>query len=192
MSLSLNKGEKVALTKDHPTLSLGEAGLGWDQLHGAATADLDAFMVEINDAGRAANGEASLIYYGHKSNANKSVYVGEDNLTGEGEGYDEHGYVKFSEVPSNVKEVIVAVSIYQWREKNQNFGQISNAKCDVLDSVTQKVLASYDLSEDMSNFTGIIVGKFRRESDGQWSFKAIGEGVKGGMVEIINRYGLSA
>lgn len=192
MSLNLNKGEKVALTKENPTLALGEAGLGWDQTSGVTTADLDAFLVELNDTGKVANGDASLIYYGNKSNANKSVYVGEDNLTGEGEGYDEHGYVKFAEVPTNVKEVIIAVSIYQWKEKNQNFGQVNSAKCDVLDSATQKVLASYDLSEDMSNFTGIIVGKFRRETDGNWSFKAIGEGVHGGMQEIIGRFGLSA
>jgi tellurium resistance protein TerD len=186
----MEKGAKVELTKGRPTLTLAEAGLGWDQMRGVATADLDAFLVEVNEDVKAANGEASLIYYGHKSNANNSVYVGPDNLTGEGEGDDEKANIKFAEVPANVKEVYVCVSIYQWEQKRQNFGQINNAYVAVRNADTKEEFGKYDLSEDMSNFTGIIAGKFRRESDGNWTFKAIGDGVKGGMQEIIARFGL--
>lgn len=190
MVLILEKGGKVNIQKENPGMTIGEVGLGWDQLKSVKAADLDAFLLEIGDNGKVANGDLSLIYYGRKSNANKSVYVGEDNLTGEGEGYDEHGYMDFAKVPTNVKEVIVGVSIYDYAARGQNFGQVENAKVDVLDSVAKTVLGTYDLSEDMSNFTGLIVGKFRRESDGNFSFKPVGEGFKGGMKEILTKYGL--
>lgn len=190
MSLNLDKGEKVQIQKENPGLAIGEAGLGWDQLKGVAKADLDAFLIEVGGDGKVANGEASLIFYGRKSNSNGSVFVGGDNLTGEGAGDDEKATVKFNEVPANVKEIMVCVSIYDYEARRQNFGQIENAYVAVRNASTGQEFGRYDLTEDMSNFTGIIAGKFRRESDGNFSFKAIGEGVKGGMREIIAKYGL--
>lgn len=190
MTIVFEKGGKVQIQKDNPGLKTAEAGLGWDQLKGVAKADLDVFLVAVGEDGKAADGESSLIYYGRKTSANGSFFVGGDNLTGEGEGDDEKAYIKFNELPANVKEVYVCVSIYQFDTRKQNFGQINNAYIAVRDADTKVEFGKYDLSEDMSNFTGIVAGKFRRESDGTFSFKAIGEGVKGGMKEVISQFGL--
>jgi len=190
MTINFEKGGKVQIQKENPGLTVAEAGLGWDQLKGVAKADLDAFFVEVGEDGKAANGESSLIYYGRKSNSNGSIFVGGDNLTGEGDGDDEKGNIKFNEVPANVKEIYVCVSIYDFAARRQNFGQINNAYIAVRNASTGQEFGRYDLSEDMSNYTGIIAGKFRRESDGNFSFKAIGEGVRGGMQEIVAKYGL--
>jgi tellurium resistance protein TerD len=81
------------------------------------------------------------------------------------------------------------VSIDQYKERNQNFGQIINAKCDVLNADTNKKLISYDLTEDMSIGTGVVVCQFEREG-GSWRFVALGSSVKGGLPEILKRYGV--
>jgi tellurium resistance protein TerD len=191
MAIDLTKGGKINLMKESPGLTLGRCGLGWDIDASAKGAgfDLDAFFVILGEDSKAVDGDASLIFYNNKKNANGSVYVEGDNRTGAGAGYDENGYIKFADIPANVKSVIACVSIFDFAARKQNFGQVTGAKCDVLDG--DKLLTTYDLTEDMSMDTGIIAGRFMREADGSWSFKAVGEAVKGGMVEILAKYGIN-
>jgi tellurium resistance protein TerD len=182
------KGNKVNLTKENPGFTVAKVGLGWDVRKSAGDQyDLDGFLFEVGENGKI-TGDAGLVYFGRKSNSNGSITVGGDNLTGAGAGHDETGIVKFPEVPANVKEVYIGVSIYQYDSRRQNFGQVNNAFVEVIDNATGQVLVKYDLSEDLSNYTGITVGKFRRESDGSWSFKAVGEGTNEGMKGILKAY----
>lgn len=188
MVVNLSKGHAVELKKE--TITHVHAGLEWNMAEASeATADLDLFLVQ-----RAVDGTArdsDLIFYGNKKNANGSVEVGEDNLTGEDttDGYDEEAFVKLTELPSEVNSVIIAASIYAADKKHQTFSQINGAFCDVLNNDTSEKIAHYDMSTEMGDNTGIIIGEFSRDGT-DWKFTAIGEGVKGGMHEIVSRYGI--
>jgi tellurium resistance protein TerD len=191
MTMDLSKGEKVNLHKNNASLRIGHCGLSWDISPTPQTMDLDLFFVAC-DANNKAVGEGGVgvIYYRYKQNENKSIWVLEDNLTGAGDGFDEQGFIDFSKVPANVKSIFVCVSIYEYDIKRQNFGQVNNARIDVLDGDTKTKLVGYDLTEDMSNGTGVIVCRFMRENEGGWSFKAMGEILPDGMPGILRKYGL--
>jgi tellurium resistance protein TerD len=186
MAVKLTKGTGVDLKK--ATIQNVYAGLGWDMNEGVeATADLDLFLVQRLEDGTAR--DSDLIFYGNKKNGNGSVYVGEDNLTGEGDGYDEEAILTLANIPADVMSVIVGVSIYDADAKHQDFGQIKAAFCDILNNDTKEKVAEYDLSSEMKDNTAIIAGEFKRKGE-DWEFVAVGEGVKGGMAEIIQRYGI--
>jgi tellurium resistance protein TerD len=194
-ALNITKGTKVNLHKDvvigNAGITIGHCGLGWDiNTSSGAAYDLDFFMVECGEDNKA-QGLGSVIFYNKRENANRSVYVLEDNLTGVGSGFDEEGFVKFADVPAGIKSIVCCVSIYDYATRRQNFGQVNNAVCEVLDGVSGAKLLKYDLTEDMSSATGVVVGRFMRESDGTWSFKAVGETVNGGMKEILAKYGIT-
>lgn len=196
MAVSMRKGEKLNVQKD---MGLNNAafGLDWDvRTTQGADYDLDFFMVLLNAQGKAAYGDTneSLVFYNHPANSNKSVYVLEDNRTGKnkaGEKYDEQGFIKFSQIPAEVTQIVACVSIYDFAERKQNFGQVNNARCDIINQDTGVIVATYDLTEDMSSYTGITVGRFRREANNSWSFKAVGEPVSNGMEGIIVPLGMS-
>lgn len=199
MAITMMKGNKLAIQKDGG-INKAHLGLNWDvrKVPGPEY-DLDLMFVLVGANGKAAYGDSndSLIFYNRKVLPNKSVYVLEDNRTGADTGsgpgyYDEEGFINFKDVPAEITEIVAAVTIYDYASRNQNFGQVSNAKFDILNEETKTVIATGDLSEDMSNYTGIICCRFRRESDGNWSVKSIMEPVTNGMSGIITQFGMSA
>ena len=189
--ISLQKGQKVDLTKSHPAVTKVVVGLGWDtnKYEGAANFDLDASAFMVNSAGVVAN-DKDFIYYNNLKSADGSILHTGDNLTGDGDGDDEQIKVDLASIPEGIEKVAFAVTIYDAVARNQNFGQVSNAFVRVFDEATGEELIRYDLGEDFSVETAVIVGEFYRK-DGEWKFSAIGSGYHDGLAGICKNFGLS-
>ena len=114
-----------------------------------------------------------------------------DNLTGEGDGDDEQIQVNLGTIPSNVERVAFTVTIYDADKRRQNFGQVSNAYIRIVDEATNTELIRYDLGEDFSIETAVVVGELYKK-DGNWKFNAIGSGFQGGLAALCGHYGIDA
>lgn len=112
-----------------------------------------------------------------------------DNLTGEGEGDDEQIQIDLSKVPANVTKIAFTVTIYDAEPRRQNFGQVSNAYIRIVDESTGQELIRYDLGEDFSIETAVVVGELYKYN-GQWKFNAIGSGFQGGLAALCGHYGI--
>ncbi len=84
--------------------------------------------------------------------------------------------VDLSLVPSNVEKIVFVVNIYDASARHQDFGMIRNAFIRVVDMRNNSEICKYNLSEDYSGKTGLIVGEIYRH-EGEWKFNAIGQGV---------------
>lgn len=202
MAVVLMKGGKVSLDKEsaaaggNPTILVGKFGLKWDintAKYGSAVADydLDRFSILLDAEGKPAFGDKSLIFYNNPTDPSGCIEMSADNRTGAGDGYDEVGTITFAKVPAGVKEILIGVAVYEYKERKQNFGQIKAAAIDVINGDDGKILTHTDLEEDISMGTGAIVGRFRMEADGTWSFKAMADVFKEGMQEILTKYGIA-
>lgn len=191
MAVNLKKGQKVDLTKSNPGLSRIMVGLGWDvnRYDGGFEFDLDAaaFLLGINGK---VQQDSDFVFYGNASDPSGSVNHGGDNRTGEGEGDDEKIFVNLQAVPANVARVDFTVTIYEAAERRQNFGQVNNAYVRIVDEVTGKELIRYDLEEDFSIETAIVVGEIYRHN-GEWKFNAIGSGFQGGLEALCVNFGVN-
>ncbi|EGT3846547.1 TerD family protein [Clostridioides difficile] len=195
MSINLSKGDKIE--KSNPGLSNILVGLGWDPVQqsgggffkslfggGQADIDCDASVFMLNQEGKL-SGIKDLIYFGNLKSACKSVLHTGDNLTGEGTGDDEQILVNLDKVPSNIHKLLFVVNIYNCVDRKQHFGMIENAYIRVEDQGNKKEIAKYNLSDNYSEKTTLIVGAIYRK-DGSWQFKAIGEGTKdAGLKEVM-------
>ncbi|WP_026522526.1 TerD family protein [Butyrivibrio sp. VCB2001] len=192
MSISLSKGQKVDLTKSNPGLSRIMVGLGWDvnSFDTGAGFDLDAeaFMTGANGLCPSGN---EFIFYGNLSHSSGSVTHMGDNLTGEGEGDDEQIMIDLSKIPANIEKVAFSVTIYEAEERRQNFGQVSNSFIRIVDQTTNTELIRYDLGEEFSIETAVVVGELYRYNGG-WKFNAIGSGFQGGLSALCAHYGIDA
>lgn len=192
MAISLKKGQKIDLTKTNPGLSKVLVGLGWDvnKYDGGSAFDLDAsaFMQDTN--GKARN-ENDFIFYGNLKSACGSVEHLGDNLTGDGDGDDEQIIVDLSKVPADIDKISFTVTIYEHEARQQNFGQVSNAFIRIVDSATGTELVRYDLCEDFSIETALVVGELYR-NNGEWKFCAVGSGFGGGLAALCANFGLNA
>lgn len=191
MAVCLTKGQKVDLTKGNPGLSKLVIGLGWDtnKYDGGFDFDLDAAAFLLGADGKVTN-DGDFVFYGNLKHSSGSVEHLGDNLTGAGEGDDEQIKIDLGTVPANIDKIDFTVTIYDAELRKQNFGQVSNAFIRVVDEVSNTELIRYDLGEDFSIETAVIVGELYRHS-GEWKFNAIGSGFQGGLQALCRNFGVN-
>jgi tellurium resistance protein TerD len=190
MPVSLSKGGNVSLSKEAPGLKNIVIGLGWDtRATDGAAFDLDASVFLLAETGKVRS-DADFIFYNNKSDAANSVEHQGDNLTGAGDGDDEQVKVSLDVVPADVAKLSVAVTIHEADTRGQNFGMVSNAFMRVLNGEGGQEIARYDLSEDASTETAMIFGEIYR-NNGEWKFKAIGQGFAGGLAPLAKNFGVN-
>jgi stress response protein SCP2 len=194
MSISLQKGQKVNLSKERAGLSTVMVGLGWDEVERKRglfaprpqPIDCDASAILLKNGKLA--GKQDLVYFGNLSHKSGTVQHMGDNLTGAGEGDDEQIIVDLAKMPAEYDRVVIVVNIYEAYKRNQHFGLIKNAFIRLVDAKNNQEICKYNLSEDYSNMTAMIFGEIYRH-DGEWKFNAIGQGTKdAGLGELANRY----
>ena len=178
MSISLEKGQKISLTKENPSLDKIVVGLGWDvNAHRGffgSNFDLDASCFCLNESGKVSTSK-DFVYFGNKKNSNKSVIHTGDNLTGAGDGDDEQIIVNLKSIPNNIERVVFTVNIYSAKSRGQNFGKVNNAFIRIVDAKKNTEMCRYNLGKDFKDETAVVFGEIYR-NNGEWKFNAIGSG----------------
>lgn len=178
------------LTKTNPGLTKAIIGLGWDtnRYSGGHDFDLDASAF-LTDANNRVINDLDFIFYNNLIHSSGSVEHTGDNRTGEGEGDDEQIKINFSKVPSHVHRIAITVTIHDAEARSQNFGQVSNAFVRLVDEDTGSEVLRYDLGEDFSVETAVVICELYRHN-GDWKFNAIGSGFAGGLASLCRNFGL--
>jgi tellurium resistance protein TerD len=191
MAISLQKGGNVNLSKEAPSLKKLVIGLGWDpRATDGAAFDLDgsAFLLKTDGKVRS---DADFIFYNNLKSTDGSVTHMGDNTSGSGAGDDEKITIDLAMVPADIEKITIGVTIHEAEARKQNFGMVSKAYIRCLDANGDKEIARYDLSEDSSTETAMIFGEIYRHN-GEWKFKAIGQGFAGGLAPLARSFGISA
>lgn len=194
MSISLQKGQKVNLSKDNAGLSKMLVGLGWDEVK--QSKGLFSRKVQAIDCDASAillkNGilcsKQDIIYFGNLVNHSKTVQHMGDNLTGAGEGDDEQIMIDLVNIPAEYDKIVIVVNIYQAVKRKQHFGMIQNAFIRLVDMRNNDEMCKYNLTEDYSGMTAMIFGEIYRYNS-EWKFNAMGQGTNDTSIgELVRRY----
>ena len=191
MAITLSKGQKVSLTKGNPGLKHLVVGLGWDtnKYDGGFDFDLDSAAFLLGESGKV-NSDADFVFYNNLKHSSGAVEHLGDNLTGAGDGDDEQIKVDLSLVPANVSKIAFTVTIHVALERRQNFGQVSNSFVRVVNEDTKEELLNYELGEDFSIETAVVVCEIYRHN-GEWKFNALGSGFEGGLEALCKNFGIN-
>jgi tellurium resistance protein TerD len=180
------KGESINLSKMAHGLNNIKVKLGWNK---RKDFDLCVSVFLLDDAGKAKD-EHAFIYYNNKEGASGAIKHLGDNITGT------DITIKLDDVQANapqVTKIAFLVTIHEAKERAQNFGQappgVEGAYISVVDTATDKELARYDLAEDYSTETAIVMGELYLK-DGDWRMTAVGHGSEGGLDAALVKYGL--
>ena len=190
MAISLTKGGNVNLSKEAPNLTNIAVGLGWNPRATDGQAfDLDAVAFLVNESGKV-RADTDFIFFNNLKSSDGSVEHTGDNRTGEGDGDDEVIKVDLSKVPADVNKLVFCAVIYDGQARNQNFGQVANAYIRIVNTQGGAEVARYDLSEDSSTETAMIFGELYK-NNGEWKFRAVGQGFAGGLGPLAGSYGVA-
>ncbi|MCP9285770.1 MULTISPECIES: TerD family protein [Bacillus] len=197
MAITLEKGQRIDLTKGKTGLTNILVGLGWDPVSqgggflgklfgggGGADVDCDASVLMLKNDKFTENKD--LIYFGNLKSKCGSIEHTGDNLTGEGDGDDEQVLVNLSKVPGNVNKLVFVVNIYDALRRNQHFGMIQNAYIRIVDRSNNQELVKYNLKDDYAGKTSLIVGELYRHEN-EWKFAALGNGTNDAKLADITR-----
>ena len=194
MGVSLQKGQKVSLTKDNAGLSRVVIGLGWDEVQQKRgffapkqqEIDCDASAFLLADG--KLRGVDDIVYFGNLRHKSGTVQHMGDNLTGAGDGDDEQIVVELDRVPAEYDRIVLVVNIYQADKRKQHFGMIQNAFIRIVDSRNNQELCKYNLSDNYDGMTAMIFGEVYRHN-GEWNFNAIGSGTQDVQLgQLANRF----
>ena len=194
MGVSLQKGQKVSLTKDNAGLSRVVIGLGWDEVQQKRgffapkqqEIDCDASAFLLADG--KLRGVDDIVYLGNLRHKSGTVQHMGDNLTGAGDGDDEQIVVELDRVPAEYDRIVLVVNIYQADKRKQHFGMIQNAFIRIVDSRNNQELCKYNLSDNYDGMTAMIFGEVYRHN-GEWKFNAIGSGTQDVQLgQLANRF----
>ena len=170
MSVSLQKGQKISLTKGNEGLSKVIIGLGWDE---AAKSKGGLFGSLFGSSGPAIDCDASafvlqngkltdkkdIVYFGNLKHYTGTVQHMGDNLTGAGEGDDEQIVVDLARVPAEYDRIVLVVNIYQAVQRRQHFGMIQNAFIRIVDARNNQ--DRHDLRRGLSKQRRVEVQRHR-------------------------------
>ncbi|MGR2826113.1 TerD family protein [Acinetobacter sp. 1124_18A] len=189
MAISLNKGGNLSLSKTDPNLVRILIGLGWDErATDGASFDLDASAFLLTVTGKV-RGDHDFIFYNQLKSLDNSVEHTGDNRSGQGDGDDETLLVNLSKVAPEVEKIAITVTIHDAQARSQNFGQIANAFIRIVNQDTQVEVVRFDLAEDYSTETAMVFGEVYRHN-GEWKFRAVGQGYSGGLAAMCQQYGI--
>ncbi|MGL4790945.1 MAG: TerD family protein [Anaerotignaceae bacterium] len=198
MSVSLQKGQKISLSKENAGLSTVLIALGWDEAKkpakgfsifgGSKGADIDcdASVLLLNNGKLA--GKDDIVYFGNLQHSSGAIQHMGDNLTGGGDGDDEQIVVDLKKIPEKYDRLVFVVNIYQAIKRNQHFGMIENAFIRIVDKNGNNEICRYNLTENYSDMYAVIFGEVYK-NNGEWKFNAMGQGTKDpGLGELANKF----
>jgi tellurium resistance protein TerD len=200
MSISLQKGQRISLSKEAPGLTRLVCGLGWDVVQrsgggffgnfGSAPQeyDLDASIVCLGESNKLGDPK-DVVYFNNLQHPSGSILHQGDNRTGAGDGDDEVIMVDLSQIPQYISKLVFVVNIYDCKTRNQDFGQIQNAFVRLVNADNKRELARYDLSgKEYAGMTGMILAEVYRHNQ-EWKMAAVGSGVNAnGLAELIQSF----
>ena len=93
-------------------------------------------------------------------------------------------------VPQHISKIAFTVTIHEALERRQNFGQVNNSYVRLVNSDNEEELLRYDLGEEFSIETAIVVCEIYRHN-GEWKFNALGSGFEGGLEALCKNFGVN-
>lgn len=179
MSLLINKGQKIDITKGMQIQELG-IYLGWST---SPEVGLDGAAFLLNESGKCQRDE-DFIFYNNPNSRESAVKHSDQSKIAK-----DCIRVSFSSIPQDIKKISITLTIDQGDIKGQHFSQVSNAFCRLINETDGTDIATFNFGSDLQKETAIVVGEIYLHN-GEWKFNAIASGFNGGLSSLVSHFGL--
>jgi tellurium resistance protein TerD len=187
MTINLIKGANANLTKEFGQLDKIIVQISWDINTKDKKFDLDVGAFLLTEDGKVRN-DLDFIFYNclkeqkdacviHQWNDIKEVVVKESFI------------VSFPKIPQEIVKIPFSLTIYNGAKRKQTFSSLKNACITILDKDSGRELVQYNLEDSNENISSLIFAELYRHN-GDWKFKAIGQGFVKGMKDLAKLYGV--
>lgn len=175
--MDLQPGQNISISKQNPAPAMVEITLDWEPTHTPLTLDSSAFA--LNAQGKV-HGDDDFIFYNQRTLPGGGIQRASDGRS---------FIVAFAKLPADIERIVIALTIDQGQRRGQSFGQLSQVRTDLHDAAHKTPLAAFPLATKRMVETALIIGEFYLRN-GEWKFRAIGQGFVGGLGPLAQQYGV--
>lgn len=147
--------------------------------------DLDACVFSLGADGKLL-GESFFVFYNNPVSSDGAVELFGDAVVRSTDP-DEVLQIDLSKVDPRVMEIVLILSIHDFEQRRQNFGQLRSCLVEILDASGKTRLAGCALNDQFSSEGAVELGKFCRNGVA-WHYQATGVGENGGLQSLVERY----
>ena len=187
-SIKLEKGQKLSLNQNVKNLSKLIVTLDFNIISNANEEfdlDVSVFMVDANNK----TTEKDFIFYENTKSSCGGIFIKQDHNTSLKEVYNESIQLELNLIPSHIQKLAFSLTIYDAKERLQNFGQVSEGWFRIIEGDMKQEILSYKFTEELSIETAMVVAEIYRYKD-EWKINCIGSGFRGGLEALCNNYGI--
>ncbi|MCK9903672.1 TerD family protein [Frankia sp. Cpl3] len=183
---AMRKGENVTLSALADELGSVSVILEWATDKGRQL-DADVSVLLLGDDGKVRSND-DLIFYNQPSGAGGAVRLrGKTSSSGDGESaFTDVVDVDMDNVPDSVERVLISASLDA--AEGDGFGLLEYLRLRMLRGSDAAELLRFDV-HDASTETAFVLGEVYRRN-GQWKFRAIGQGYDTGLQTLVAEYGV--
>lgn len=167
--MNLQPGQNAALshTRVRATLTCSPA---------ATALDLDPSAFLLTSSGKVTS-DTDFVFYGQPKSPDGAVLL---------DAPRREFTLDLARLPGSIEKVAIALTIDQGSTRGQKFGDINDVKIEISGGSEPLVfaLATAGMSE-----VALIIGDFYKRN-GEWKFRAVGQGFKGGLGPLATNYGV--
>jgi stress response protein SCP2 len=189
MSIKLERGANVSITKLTPKATTFFIGLGWSSSQQIGEMfDIDGSCFLLDDKNHVRNNH-DFIFYNQQQDFDKAVYL-IDEFEQTHQGSDKTGFsIDLCKIPTEISHVVFCLTIHNTEEKHQNFNMLDWVHLRLVEQETLKEIAHFHCEQEFDQETAILVGEFYRYNN-EWKFKAIGQGYFNGLGALAENFGV--
>ena len=187
MTIELIKGENTNLTKEFGQLDKITVEISWDINTKDKKFDLDvgAFLLKADGKVRT---DLDFIFYNCLKNQSEACVIHQWNNIKQAV-VKETFIVSFPKIPLEIVKIPFSLTIYNGAKRKQNFKSLKNATIKLIDNYSGQELIKYNFKDSEENIASLIFGELYRHN-GDWKFKAVGQGFTDGMLGLETLYGI--
>ena len=189
MSIKLERGANVSLTKLAPKANTFFIGLGWSNSQQTSeTFDIDGSCFLLDDKNHVRSNH-DFIFYNQQQDSDKAVYLIEE-IEQTHQGSDKTGFsIDLRKISAEISHVVFCLTIHNTEEKQQNFNMLDWVHLRLVEQETLEEIAQFRCEQELDKETAILVGEFYRYNN-EWKFKAIGQGYINGLGALAENFGV--
>jgi stress response protein SCP2 len=165
------KGANTAVTASNVRVALS-----W-----TTPADVDASALLLTSGGKV-RGDADFVFYNQPASPEGSVT--HRGKTQDATGFYDGVEVSLSGVPQAIERIVLAASV-----DGTTFGSISGLRLMLFDADSDAEIARFDIN-GASTETAFVFGELYLRN-GQWKFRAVGQGYADGLAGLARDFGIS-
>ncbi|WP_036646055.1 TerD family protein [Paenibacillus pini] len=180
IALIITKGQKVEVTKGRTIPEIG-IGLIWQTEDLKIDINASAFL--LNEHGICSRDEDMIFYNQTTSRLNAVIHS--EQVHGDRESI----HITVAQVPDDISKVAITLTIHEGELNGHSFAKVQNAVCRIYNYQNGEEIGQFNFGQGLSDETAIVIGELYLHN-GEWKFNAIGSGFNGGLMALVQSFGL--